>query len=290
MTAPDGNSHNDHKNPRAAMTAAHTPGTPGTPGTGGPAGPAAPWHILIVCTGNLCRSPMAQYLAAALLQEALGTAAAPGVTVTSAGTSARDGTPIHPHAASVLAGRGLDPRAFTTRRLHAGLLDSADLVLCAERGHRAAAVTTAPKTVSRAFTLREFARVTAGLTPADISPDTAACLGGARYLGGARAAAAPPGRGPVRSHDSASDGTPAAAVGRGPLPPASETIRMCGQALISRALARRGLRRPAAPADDDIPDPIGSPVETFRVCADQIGEALAQPLELLARAASGIAR
>ncbi|WP_083730874.1 hypothetical protein [Protofrankia coriariae] len=263
MTAPNGNNHNDHENLRAAMTAARTPGT------GGPAGPAAPWHILIVCTGNLCRSPMAQYLATALLQEALGTAAAPGVTVTSAGTSAHDGTPIHPHAASVLAGRGLDPRAFTTRRLHVGLLDSADLVLCAERGHRAAVVTTAPKTVSRTFTLREFARVTAGLTPADISPGTA-YPGGARNLGGAR-----PATDPLR---------------REPLPPTPETIRMCGQALVSRALARRGLRRPATPADDDIPDPIGSTVETFRMCAEQIGEALAQPLELLARAASGIAR
>ncbi len=232
-------------------------------------GAAPPWHILIVCTGNLCRSPMAQYLAAALLQAGLGTAAS-GVIVTSAGTRARDGTPMHPHAASVLAGRGLDPRGFATRRLDARLIGSADLVLCAEREHRATVVTAAPKVVSRTFTLREFARVTAGIKPVDISPDSA-------RLDEAR---------PSNAHLSNShpdealvNGTPASGV-----PVSRDRVRMCCEALVARALARRGLRPPADPADADIPDPIGSPVEAFRLCAEQISDALAQPLELLARA------
>ncbi len=237
------------------------------PGQYSVAGAAPPWHILIVCTGNLCRSPMAQYLAAALLQDALG-AAVSAVTVTSAGTRARDGAPIHPHAASVLADHGLDPRGFATRRLNARLIGSADLVLCAERRHRATVVATAPKVVSRTFTLREFARVTAGLTPVDISPDNAR----------------PDNARPSNSHQ---DGAPANGAPASELQVSPDRVRMCCEALVARALARRGLHPPADPADDDIPDPIGSPVETFRLCAGQINDALAQSLEPLARAVSG---
>ncbi|WP_242605752.1 hypothetical protein [Frankia sp. Cppng1_Ct_nod] len=68
---------------------------------GGPAVPATTvdtagrWQVLMVCTGNLCRSPMAQYLAAAALRTDQDPAAQ-WVTIISAGAHASEGSPCTP--------------------------------------------------------------------------------------------------------------------------------------------------------------------------------------------------
>ncbi|MER5705631.1 low molecular weight phosphatase family protein, partial [Micromonospora sp. NPDC002296] len=54
-------------------------------------------RILFVCHANMCRSPMAEYLAGWLLAKL-------PVEVASAGTAAVDGRPMHPYAAQVAAG------------------------------------------------------------------------------------------------------------------------------------------------------------------------------------------
>jgi protein-tyrosine phosphatase len=116
------------------------------------------YRILIVCTGNICRSPFAERLFAARLREGLGDAAA-GFEVSSAGTWGLVGEPMQPEAAAALIARGGDPSGFVARELTADLVSDADLVLGATREHRAAAVTFDPRASSRTLTMRELARL-----------------------------------------------------------------------------------------------------------------------------------
>src|SRR5579884_54277 len=114
--------------------------------------------VLFVCTGNLCRSPMAACLFAARLGDV------DGIRVGSAGTWGRDGAPMEPEAARVVAELGGDPRRFPgARRLTAELVEAADLVLTAAREHRAAVVTLVPRAARKTFTIREFGRLTAAV-------------------------------------------------------------------------------------------------------------------------------
>ncbi|MFD2092763.1 arsenate reductase/protein-tyrosine-phosphatase family protein [Blastococcus deserti] len=113
-------------------------------------------RILFVCTGNICRSPMAERLTRAHLDEVLG-ARASTVSVTSAGTHAVVGGEMEPSSAAVLAGLGGDPRGFRARQLTAGMAESADLVLTMTRNHRRSVLKLAPRTMFRTYTLREAA-------------------------------------------------------------------------------------------------------------------------------------
>jgi protein-tyrosine phosphatase len=115
--------------------------------------------ILFVCHANLCRSPMAQFLAADLLAKL-------PVTVASAGTHAVDGHPMHPHSAQVATGTGGDPGAFRSRRVLREHLTAAALVLTATRSQRSTCVALAPAALHRVFTLRQFRRLAELARPA----------------------------------------------------------------------------------------------------------------------------
>jgi protein-tyrosine phosphatase len=108
------------------------------------------FRILFVCTGNLCRSPIAERLTRA----ALG--ADSPVVVESAGVRAVPGTPMSPESARVLAEMGADPGGFASRRLTCLMLEEADLVLTATREHRGSVVRRHPRVSDRAFTIIEF--------------------------------------------------------------------------------------------------------------------------------------
>ena len=92
--------------------------------------------VLVVCTGNTCRSPMAaELLRAALAREA---AREPGLLlpeVGSAGVAAGEGLAATPAAVQALGERGLDLSGHSSRPLDDGLLRRADLVLGLTRGH-----------------------------------------------------------------------------------------------------------------------------------------------------------
>lgn len=90
-------------------------------------------HILIVCSGNTCRSP----LAAALLTEALVASGRSNVTVQSAGTGAWEGAPASEGAYLVGLERGLDLSAHRARLITRALVDEADIVLTMSRPHLA---------------------------------------------------------------------------------------------------------------------------------------------------------
>lgn len=83
--------------------------------------------ILIVCEGNLCRSPMAVALFAAAL---------PGRAVTSAGLNALVGLPAAPLAQDVMRERGVDLSAHRAQQLGRAHCASADLILVMDRGQR----------------------------------------------------------------------------------------------------------------------------------------------------------
>ena len=122
----------------------------------GPTISTTPFTVLLVCTGNICRSALGERLGAAYLREALGTAAG-DVRLASAGTRARSGSGMHPDTALVLEGLGGDPTGFTARQLEPGMVEEADLVLTLTREHRRTVLELVPRALSRTFTLREAA-------------------------------------------------------------------------------------------------------------------------------------
>ena len=89
-------------------------------------------HILIVCVGNVCRSPMAE----AALRNALGEQEE--ITVESAGLSAMVDWPAAEHAEALLSERGIDISAHRARQLTPELLHEADLILVMEAEHKKA--------------------------------------------------------------------------------------------------------------------------------------------------------
>lgn len=108
--------------------------------------------ILLVCTGNTCRSPMAAALLGARLAEA-GVAA----TVHSAGTLF-DGRPATDHGVACMAERGLDTSGHRSRKVTAALVRRPDLILGMARQHVREVVALAPDAWPRTFTLKELVR------------------------------------------------------------------------------------------------------------------------------------
>ncbi|HVV30409.1 MAG TPA: low molecular weight phosphatase family protein [Mycobacteriales bacterium] len=123
------------------------------------------FSILFVCTGNICRSPSAELLARHVVDGALPAEQAERVRVASAGTLGWTDSPIEPLAAVALKSYGVDPSGFRGAELTASLVREADLILGAEREHRAMAVTMAPAAAARSFTLRQFARLCTAVRP-----------------------------------------------------------------------------------------------------------------------------
>ena len=116
------------------------------------------FRVLHVCTGNICRSPMAEHLMRMGLQQRLG-ADADRFVIESAGTWGHTGSQMEQYAMSTLASYDVDGSGFSARELVAEHVVAADLVLGATREHRAAAVVLHPRAAARTFTLREFARL-----------------------------------------------------------------------------------------------------------------------------------
>ncbi|GAB3627450.1 phosphotyrosine protein phosphatase [Pandoraea terrae] len=85
--------------------------------------------ILILCTGNICRSPMA---------EALLRAKVPGLRILSAGLNAAVGMPADPHVIRLMRERGFDVGAHRGRQLQGWMIQAADLILVMERQQRLA--------------------------------------------------------------------------------------------------------------------------------------------------------
>jgi protein-tyrosine phosphatase len=126
-------------------------------------------HVLHVCTGNICRSPMAERIMRAEMEARFGPAL--DVLVHSAGTyGGHDGEPMNPAAAWELAARGLDADGFTATWLREPQLAWADLVLAATADHKAQVLVLEPRALRRTFTLLELARLSGHVDGSTLPP------------------------------------------------------------------------------------------------------------------------
>jgi protein-tyrosine phosphatase len=112
--------------------------------------------ILVVCTGNVCRSPMAEAFLRAALERRLGEDTP---TVASAGTAGWESSPATPEAVAAGWERGADLRAHRARRLTPQLVEDADLVVCMATEHRRLVERLAPGAGGRTFTIAELVRL-----------------------------------------------------------------------------------------------------------------------------------
>ncbi|WP_354642333.1 protein-tyrosine-phosphatase [Kitasatospora camelliae] len=131
--------------------------------------PLDTFRILFVCTGNICRSPIAERLTRLELDARLG-AAAGRIVVESAGTWGHEGAPMEAHAATVLGEYGADSAGFEGRELLDEHVIEADLVLTATLDHRAQVISMGHSAGLRTFTLKEFTRLVRRVDPSTL-PD-----------------------------------------------------------------------------------------------------------------------
>ena len=110
--------------------------------------PGRPFRVLYVCTGNICRSAVAERLLRRDLAARLGSRSEL-VQVESAGVRGLVGEPIDADSAAALTALGGNPDGFAARRLDAELVQGADLVITANRKHRANVVRLDPSAARR---------------------------------------------------------------------------------------------------------------------------------------------
>jgi protein-tyrosine phosphatase len=107
-------------------------------------------RVLMICTGNICRSPMAEGLLRARF------AARGRGSVSSAGISALEGRPADATAIALLAERGVDIAGHRARQLTPEILAGAELVLVMDAGHQQALERLAPAARGRVHRIGRF--------------------------------------------------------------------------------------------------------------------------------------
>jgi len=190
------------------------------------------FRVLMVCTANYCRSPIAEQLLAAATRVRFGTGNA--WAVESAGTDAWVSRGIHEFSAQVLEERGVFVSGHRSREISVSMIGDADLILTASRQHRSAVVRLAPAAIGRTFTMLQFARLAGAVEPI------------------------------MAAH--------------------SDEL---GRQLLVEAKAARSRLQPVRPEEDDLPDPMGHPLQAFRVCAvtlDSVVQTMLRPLRIAAPA------
>lgn len=115
--------------------------------------------MLYVCTGNVCRSPVAERLFRSRAEPAAA------ARVSSAGIRALVGEAIDRSSAAALAELGVDPAHHRARQFEPAMAAWADLVLTADVAQRDYVMSQVPAAFRRTFTMKEFARLARLLSP-----------------------------------------------------------------------------------------------------------------------------
>lgn len=170
---------------------------------------------MMICTGNVCRSPVAEASLRRELGKWFGDSAP---EVSSAGIAGWQGSPATPEAVRAADERGLDISGHIARRLTAGMVEDADLLVAMATEHRKAIVRSQPSASRYTFTLKELVRLVERMPESE----------------------------------------PAAA--------GNVALRVA-QADALRSSGFRG-----NPLDEDISDPLGMPLETYRAIAWELDE------------------
>ncbi len=112
------------------------------------------YNVLFVCTANICRTPMAEYQLAHLIdQERLSAL----ISVSSCGTWAEKNIPAAKFSQQVCADHGLDISAHRSQPISSHLMNASDLVLCMAEQHKLDIRLVFPHFAEKIFTLKEFA-------------------------------------------------------------------------------------------------------------------------------------
>jgi len=114
---------------------------------------AAPKKILFVCSGNLCRSFMAERVFRALSRRA----GRSDLQASSAGLLDLGGAEADPHAAAILRAKGVDASGHRSRTLSAGMVEAADWVLVMEEAQRDEVLSRHPVAGGKVRLLKSFA-------------------------------------------------------------------------------------------------------------------------------------
>src|ERR1700758_853243 len=117
--------------------------------------------VLFVCTGNVCRSPMAEGLFGRMIAER------PDLRVLSAGVSTYPGQPPSAHAVEVLAEMGVDISQHRSRPLSEKVIDEADWIIAMTRSHLDSIIYLFPRAAEKVYLLREFEPGATSLDVAD---------------------------------------------------------------------------------------------------------------------------
>jgi protein-tyrosine-phosphatase len=125
-----------------------------------------PFSVLLVCTGNTCRSAMAEGILRSLIQDsASGEEGGDSVFVFSAGTAGLTGFPPSDYARGVAREHGVDISEHLSRALTGETIDRADLILAMAEVHVDRILAESPDASGRTFLLSEYAGATADDVP-----------------------------------------------------------------------------------------------------------------------------
>ncbi len=109
-------------------------------------------NILFVCTGNTCRSPMAEGIFKALLKDNN----IDNINVSSAGISTFEGDSANEKAIYTLRNKGIDIKSHKSRQITKEIIENSDLILTMTKSHKGMILNALPEYLNKIFTIKEY--------------------------------------------------------------------------------------------------------------------------------------